>query len=102
MAKAAKKKAETIETPVASTEEAPSFNLNADSLDYTDDAQLNADLEKSGGKYFDEPGNVDLAVIAADFHKNKEKFQYLEASHVSPKKNCSIFESDAVNAEMIK
>ncbi len=68
MAKA--KRTETVAAAPVSA--APEFNLNADSLDYSDEAALEADLAKSGGKYFDEPGNVDLKIIAADFHKNKE------------------------------
>lgn len=52
--------------------QAPEFNLNAADLDFSNDAELQDELNKSGGKYFDDPGNVDLEIVAADFHKNKE------------------------------
>lgn len=51
---------------------APVFNLNPSNLDFTDDAELQDELGKSGGKFFDDPCNIDLEVVAADFHPNKE------------------------------
>jgi hypothetical protein len=71
MAKANKAVTETPATD-ATVNEAPVFNLNASGLDFSDDSALQDELNKSGGKYFDDPGNVDLEIVAADFHKNKD------------------------------
>ncbi len=66
MAKAKKSSADTF------IPGAPVFNLNASDLDFTNDAELQDELSKSGGKYFDDPGNVDLEIVAADFHTSKK------------------------------
>jgi hypothetical protein len=50
----------------------PQFNLTASNIDFATDEALQAELEKTGGQYFDAPGNYDLTISAAEFHKNKE------------------------------
>ncbi len=48
----------------------PKFNLNADSLDITSDADLASAIEKEGRKGFD-PGNVKLKIAKPRYHANK-------------------------------
>lgn len=48
------------------------FNLGVGNLEFSSDEDLQKELAKSGGKYFDTPGNMDLKITAADFHKNKK------------------------------
>lgn len=50
----------------------PQFNLTANNIDYDSDEALQEAVEKVGGKFFDTPGNFDLTIVAADFHKNKD------------------------------
>lgn len=50
---------------------APVFNLSANNIDITDEA-LQEELAKTGGKWFDDAGNYDLTITAADFHVGKE------------------------------
>ena len=49
--------------------EAPKFNLSASNIGITQD-KLEEELNKQGGKFFD-PGNYDLEIDDADFHKNR-------------------------------
>lgn len=48
--------------------EAPQFNLSQGNLGFKDDAEFQKSME--GGKGF-QPGNYDLKIVAAAFHKNK-------------------------------
>lgn len=50
----------------------PSFQLNASNIDFESDEALQQELAKTGGKFFDTPGNVDLTISAAVHHANKE------------------------------
>ena len=50
---------------------APVFNLNASNVNF-DDASLQAELDKKTSKYFDEPGNYDLVISAAEYHIGKD------------------------------
>jgi hypothetical protein len=50
----------------------PSFNLNASNINFDTDEELQAELAKKGGNYFDAPGNVDLVISAAALHANKD------------------------------
>jgi hypothetical protein len=50
--------------------EAPKFNLNASNLGFESQEQLDAEVNKPQGKGF-QPGNYDLQIISAEFHKNK-------------------------------
>lgn len=49
----------------------PVFNLTASNIGYTDE-ELQKELSKTGGKYFDTPGTYDLTITAASFHENKD------------------------------
>lgn len=52
--------------------EAPKFNLSAGNLGVASQEELDQKMnEKSGGKGF-APGNYDLQIVQADFHKNKD------------------------------
>jgi hypothetical protein len=52
---------------------APVFNLKASNIDFDSDEALQAELDKVGnGKWFDAPGNYDLVISSAEFHKNKD------------------------------
>lgn len=50
----------------------PVFNLTAGNIPFETDEELQAELAKTNGKYFDAPGNYDLIISAAEFHVNKE------------------------------
>lgn len=49
----------------------PVFDLSAANIGFEKDEDLQAELDKSRGKYFDAPGNIDLVVTSAAFHPNK-------------------------------
>ncbi len=49
--------------------EAPKFNLSASNIGISQE-KLTEELNKKGGKFFD-PGNYDVEIVEADFHKNK-------------------------------
>lgn len=51
---------------------APVFNLTASNIGFKNDEEFQEELNKTGGKYFDSPGNYDLTISAAVFHENKE------------------------------
>ncbi len=50
----------------------PVFNLTASNIGFDSDEDLQTELAKTGGKYFDAPGNVDLVISAAGFHPDKD------------------------------
>ena len=49
----------------------PQFNLNASNIDFASDEALQEELAKTGGQFFDAPGNYDLVISAAEFHTGK-------------------------------
>ena len=51
---------------------APVFNLTAGNIGFDNDEELQEALAKTGGKYFDAPGNFDLVIKEAAFHVGKE------------------------------
>ena len=53
---------------MSDTIEAPKFNLGLANLEFKDEAEF--EKAKEGGKGF-QPGNYDLQIVAAEFHKNK-------------------------------
>jgi hypothetical protein len=49
----------------------PVFNLNASNINYTNDEELQKELAKKPGNYFDTPGPADLVIAAAELHANR-------------------------------
>ena len=48
------------------------FSLNANNLGYASDEELQAEVTKTGSKFFDDPGNFNLTIAAANYHPSKD------------------------------
>lgn len=49
----------------------PTFSLNASNINFSSDEELQKELAKKPGNFFDTPGPQDLTIAAAELHANK-------------------------------